>query len=216
MSDHPIDPQPSAAPKAQRAYGKRRVVRRKAATRTAAASGEQGSAAQMHTDAPSAPPREMNTEERVTRVSREDRMVGAFDIPQRGKKAGRDYEWKVITVLNQPVDPANMVEVHEGGWRVETAKDWPTLMPPGTPPTSTIDRLGQRLFSRPMQLTQEARQEDYAAAEQQKRDRIQGALEGRGAGGHEGLADIRGIRPTGATIQVEGEVGSHVGAGVRR
>jgi len=197
-----------------RVIKRRAPNKRTAPKRTARDAATQGRAAVDHGDERAAPTREQEPEERLTRVSREARQTGTFDIPHRHRKPGRDYEWKVITVYAEPVDSSVITEAHEGGWRPERSGDWPGLMPPGTPATATIDRLGQRLYGRPMTLTMEARDEDYRAAEQQKRDRIQGALSGRPSG-VEGLSDIKGIRPVGQSIVVEGEVGVHAGAGRR-
>jgi hypothetical protein len=153
----------------------------------------------------------------VTRRSRSERTEGMLAIPRSRFRPGWDFEWKVITVVNQPVPPADMMAVHDGGWRPERAKDWPEYVLPGSSPDGPVEQYGQRLYGRPMALTLEARQEDYSAAVEQQTQRMQAATTGhlsrRGEQG-EGLADLgRVVRPTGASLSIEGEVGVH---GVRR
>ena len=146
-------------------------------------------------------------DEPVTRVGRDQRMTNNFPVPAYGKKPGRDYQWIATHVLGEPVTTPPVTEFYEGGWRPEKAADWPTLVSPGTAPDAPVDRLGQRLFGRPMQFTIEARQEDYNAAEQQRRDRMLGAIEGRPSGG-DGLSGVRGVRVQPLLVEVEGEIGS--------
>jgi len=190
-----------AKARAARGAPKRTVTKRTAPKRTAE---PRAAAAPLQALEPEARGRE---EGPVTRVSRNDRQINNFPVPASGKKPGRDYMYITITVLGEPVTTPPITEFYEGGWRPEKAKDWPTVVAPGTPPDAPVDRLGQRLFSRPMQFTIEARQEDYNAAEQQRRDRMQGAIEGRPTG-EQGLAGLRGIRVEPAEIQIEGEIGS--------
>lgn len=155
-----------------------------------------------------APIRESTSEapERITRVSRSQRTEGMLQVPQHMKKPGWDYQYWETTILNQPVDGSRMAEIHAGGWRPVPSREMPLLLPPGYT-GEYIESYGQRLYMRPLRLSQEARDEDYQAAEQQKRDRVQGALEGRVSGG-EGVRDIKGVIPVNLGLQVEGEVGT--------
>lgn len=145
----------------------------------------------------------------ITRKSRSERSEELFSIPEHRKKPGWDYQFWPLTVLNQPVDRSRMQEIHAGGWRPVPAEHFPELQIPGVD-DEYIETMGQRLYMRPAHLTDEARREEFDAAERQKRDRIQSAMDGRPSG-HEGLRDVRGIevRPQGVTI--EGEVGVQSG-----
>jgi hypothetical protein len=154
-----------------------------------------------------APMREENPVGEVRRVSRNDRQIGAFHVPKHLQKRGWDYQYLVITVYTQPVDRADLNSYEQdGGWRPVPASDMPGL----ASNSGFIETRGQRLYMRPMHLTQQAKQEDWEAAEQQKRDRVQGAIDGR-VQGHEGISDIRGIRLAreATNVIVEGEVGVH-------
>jgi hypothetical protein len=149
--------------------------------------------------------RPVNSDEVVTRKSRGERQIDTFDVPNHLKKRGYDYQWFAISVLGQPVDGV-LAEAHEGGWRAVPASDMQSMLAPGTD-LRTVDRRGQRLFMRPMHLTLEARTEDYNHAEQQKRDRMQTAMEGRAADG--GVAGVRGVKPVQFEVSVQGEAGSY-------
>lgn len=141
----------------------------------------------------------------ITRRSRSERSVDRFAVPDNWKKRGWDYQFWVYSVLNQPVE--GTTEIWEGGWRPVYWRDVPKPWAPDAKADEQIARGGQLLYLRPMELTQQARNEEYQAAEQQKRDRIQSALEGR-VSGQEGIADIKGVRPVALGLSVEGEVGT--------
>ena len=188
---------PAAEPRVKRQYHKRKVVKRAAPVRTAAPP--------QQTAAPEQAMRQFE-DEPTSRVRRDDRMVNNFPVPAYGRRPGRDYQWIALKVLGEPVTTPPLTEFYEGGWRPEKAATWPTLVDPGTPPDAAVDRMDQRLFSRPMQFTMEAKQEDWNAAEQQRRDRMMNAIEGRPVGG-EGLAHIRGIEPKPLIVEISGEIG---------
>lgn len=144
----------------------------------------------------------------VTRRSRSERSVDTYAVPANWKKNGWDYQFWVSKVLLQPVE--GTTEIWEGGWRPVYWKDVPKPWAPGASGDQQIERGGQQLYLRPMKLTLQARKEEFDAAEQQKRDRIQSALEGR-VSGQEGIADIKGVRPVPLGLSVEGEVGTQSG-----
>jgi hypothetical protein len=144
--------------------------------------------------------------EPVVRVSRADRSTNRFDIPQAWRKPGWDYQWWTVSVLGLQVDGSSILEAHDGGWRPVLGNTMPKLMTPGADPNAPIERYGQRLFTRPMRLTQEARQEEYGAAQEQQRDRMRAAAEGHTEGG-DGVAGVRGVRAVPLEIQIEGEAG---------
>jgi len=155
------------------------------------------------------PAREAVTfEEPIRRVSRGDRQDKSFDIPSHRKRQGWDYEFKTIRVLGQPVDAADLLDVRQGGWRPEIAKDWPELVDVGVSPDSPVERYGQRLYGRPMNLTIEARREDLQYAQEQQRDRTLAAASGRSAvRGEEGIPTHRGTRAVPVEMQIEGLMG---------
>ena len=157
-------------------------------------------------------PRDPEPTEELRRVPRNSRLTGQFTLPERYQKPGWDYQWEVVTVLNQPTDSSRMAEAYDAAWRPEHARDWPaSMMPPGTPPDSPIVRGGQQLMGRPMHFTHEARAEDHAAALEQQAARLRGSAEGRnfGTGGEPGLRDIPGVRTVPLGMQIEGEHGTY-------
>ncbi len=179
---------------------------RKAVTRTAADARHAGVGSNPGPAQRAAPARD-DVEVR-TRTRRDQRDSGWADLPPHRRKPGWDYEYKVIRVLREPVDPADMLEVRNAGWRPELAKDWPELVEPGTPPDSPIERRGQRLYGRPMSLTNEARQEDIQAAYQQQKDKTLAAASGRSAvRGEDGIPNQRGVRSVPIEISITGEAG---------
>lgn len=152
--------------------------------------------------------RESEPIEQFTRVRRDDRDSGWADLPKHRRKKGWDYEWKTIRVYNEPVDPGDMLEVRNAGWRPEPASNWPELVDPGASPDTAIERRGQRLYGRPMRLTVEARQEDLQAAYQQQKDKTLAAAAGRSAvRGEEGIQNGRAIRAVPISVEIEGLAG---------
>lgn len=136
--------------------------------------------------------------ERLTRRSRRG-DTNAWDIPMHLRKPGWDYQWWTMTVHGQQVDGGDVAEIYEGGWRPAKAKDFKEILSPHWD-KPTVERQGQMLYTRPMHLTMEARQEFYEKAEEQKRDKLQAAM--ASAGGKIG-------RPIVEQFQLEGEVGVH-------
>lgn len=188
--------------------GKRTAAPRRAETRTAADAASVGVGAHPGPAERSTPTRDTYVPDQVTRVRRDDRDSGWSDLPKQRRKAGWDYEWKTIRVYNEPVDPGDMLEVRNAGWRAEKASDWPELVDPTDSPDMAIERRGQRLYGRPMRLTHEARQEDLNAAYTQQRDRTVAAASGKSAvRGEEGIPNGRAVRSVPIQIEVEGLAG---------
>ena len=158
--------------------------------------------------------RENQSDDQITRKSRGERTVDVFSVPAHLRKRGWDYQWWPVSILGEAVGGGDMLAVHEGGWRPVRPSDMPEMRAPGET-GDVIDRHGQRLFQRPMHLTQEARKEDHEAAEQQRRDRIEGALAGRPTGGG-GLNEVKGVRAVDQSLDVFEEVGSQAAPARRR
>lgn len=121
---------------------------------------------------PAAPTDEV--EEIEPQLTRRSRTLGgdnSFDVPEKFKKPGWDYEFKTIRIIGADVDGYELASYHQQGWRAAKPSDMPGMMPPGST-EKTIDRLGQRLFMRPMYLTDQARAEDYQIAERQRSDKL--------------------------------------------
>lgn len=102
-----------------------------------------------------------------------------FDIPEQGKLPGWDYEWKTVTVNNQPIDASEATNYHRNGWRLVPASHFPSLTAPGWP-HPYIENWGQRLMMRPMRLTEEARKESQEMAFAQKQARLEQQFAGEG------------------------------------
>ena len=138
---------------------------------------------------------------KITRRSRRDGVVTDFEVPNNVRKPGWDYEYKTSRVMGQEVDASEQVEIYEGGWRPVKATEMKSLCPPGWD-KPYIERRGQILYCRPMQLTEEAKNEDYEKAERQKRDKLEAALAG---GGEASKYTKRHIDK----LEISGEVGRH-------
>lgn len=158
-----------------------------------------------------APAREPTPEGSITRMSLEDRQITSFDLPMHRKRAGWDYKWEVVTVMNQRVDRASIRDAYKAGWRPEKAKDWPELLEGSIGeigPDDAIEEGGQMLMGRPMHLSHEAQVETYNKAKTQERDRMQAASTGQGLGGQEGLSNIRGVQVRNSSLDVQLAAGS--------
>lgn len=186
----------------------RAAVLRRANTRTSADAAMAGVGSHPGPAERSEAVREPDPVEQFTRVRRDDRDSGWADLPKHRRKKGWDYEWKTIRVYNEPVDPGDMLEVRNAGWRPERAVNWPELVEPGAAADLAIERRGQRLYGRPMKLTIEARQEDLQAAYQQQKDKTLAAASGRSAvRGEEGIQNGRAVRAVPISVEIEGLAG---------
>jgi hypothetical protein len=184
------------------------AAQRKAEARTAKDAAKAGVGSNPGAAEPARATRDERADEVITRVRRDERDSGWADLPKHQRKPGWDYEYKTIRVYNEPVDPGEMLEIRNAGWRPEKAVDWPDLVEPGTSPDAPIERRGQRLYGRPMRLTHEARQEDLAAAYQQQRDKTMAAASGKSATrGEEGIPNGRGVRSIPISVEIEGLAG---------
>lgn len=212
MTDIPIldapEPAPAASPSPKRTIVRRKNARR-ATRRTAAEASRAGVASTEAAVGRAAPAREPEDgQEPVTRLSLEERQQNQFDLPQHRKKMGRDYQWLTISVMQQPVDGAVLMDAHQAGWRPERTKDWPELMPEGTSPDAPVERFGMRLMGRPDHLSHEALRETYDRARKQEKDRMAAVSTGGTARpGEESISNIRGVVPRGAQLDVQLAIG---------
>src|ERR1700677_4678306 len=71
---------------------------------------------------------------------------------------GWSYEWKRVSIYNQP-DPSYQVNLAQRGWEAVPASRHPEMMPLNHE-GGTIDRDGMRLMERPSVITDEAKDED--------------------------------------------------------
>lgn len=111
-------------------------------------------------------------------LTRESRVAGTeFDVPKKGQRLGWDYQWWPTHYMGQEIDPSFGVEIQRGGWIPVPASHFPQLCPRGWR-RATIDRQGQRLFMRPMRLTEEAKAEQHQMAYEQKANRLAAAQAG--------------------------------------
>jgi len=88
-------------------------------------------------------------------------VADKFHIDPSQIPAGMSYEWKRATVYGAS-DPYYDVQMREQGWEPVQAERHPELVASGT--TGSIVRDGLILMERPVELTEEARSEDYASA----------------------------------------------------
>lgn len=102
-----------------------------------------------------------------------------FHIPPEIVPNGWEYGWWAISVAgNSEILMDQNLMVVENGWRPVPAERYPgRFMPAGH--KGNIIRGGQMLMERPSVLCEEARQEDYAKAVGQMRDRDEALTGGR-------------------------------------
>lgn len=113
----------------------------------------------------------------LTRRSMRDFNGNKFDVPLRLQMPGWSYEYKTIRNMGAPADSYDLVECYENGWRPVKATEIPELCPPGWKEPH-VERGGQLLMKRPIHLTEEARDESIVIAEEQRYDKLKGALAG--------------------------------------
>lgn len=109
------------------------------------------------------------------RSSTEATGAGIFEIPARYRKAGWDYQWEAVKVLNEPVDASVHANLKDNGWRAVQGQEMPDLMPPGDFNGKPVERGGQILYKRPKYLSDQARDELQAKADQQMHDKFASA-----------------------------------------
>lgn len=85
---------------------------------------------------------------------------------------GYTVEWKNTHIYGQPVPPDYHIDLRNQGWEPASMHQFGPMMP-DTWEKTTIERRGQILMIRPKELTDEARAEDRAAANEQIRGKLQ-------------------------------------------
>ncbi len=120
---------------------------------------------------------------------RTTRSSDPFDIPPGIIPKGWEYQWVTVTVVgNSDIVRHTNLEFYDNGWRPVPADRHDGIFM-ATGEKGSIVYGGQMLMERPAMLCEEARDDQYAKAVQQVRDR-DAALMGR-------KADIRGKMPQG-------------------
>lgn len=128
-----------------------------------------------------------------TRQSHATAQANPFDLPKDEIPEGSSYEWKRFSVSGQSADhdPFYLASMRRQGWEPVDPRRHPNWVPPGYDKTSII-RDGQILMERPIELTNEARQEQKQMARQQMRE----AQERLGLAPKDTMTrDFEGIRP---------------------
>lgn len=102
-------------------------------------------------------------------LARKRTSVGdMYHIPPELIPKGWDYQWNTYTVVNEQATDAQLI-MAENGWRPVPCDRHPgRFMPAGH--KGAIIRGGLRLEERPIQLSEEAREEEYKKARTQMRD----------------------------------------------
>jgi hypothetical protein len=119
-----------------------------------------------------------------------------FDIPMKGRIPGWDYCYWPYKINGEDVDAGELNNYSAGGWMPVEARHFPQLCPPGWN-KRTIERGGQRMYMRPMRLTEEALAEQDAQAF----ERRQAAL-ARAAAGESG-SQYAPRRNDGLNVQIK-------------
>lgn len=90
--------------------------------------------------------------------------IAKSDIPP-----GWDYQWKRHTLLGKD-DPAYQVQLARAGWEAVPTRRHPHFMPDGTKDV-VITRKGMMLMERPLELSEQAQQQEYNRARNQVRQK---------------------------------------------
>jgi hypothetical protein len=109
-----------------------------------------------------------------------DDGVDKFFVDPRLIPDGWSYEWKTHLVLNQP-NPSYEVSLARKGWEAVPVTRHPQMMPEGWK-GNHIERDGQILMERPMEITQEAKDNELRKARlqvRQKEAQLTGAPSGQ-------------------------------------
>jgi hypothetical protein len=99
------------------------------------------------------------------RRSNEDK----FAVPSEYRTPGVSYEWKKESCLGEE-DPMYMSSLIENGWVNVQLEEMPAFGRTGE--TGAVRRGGQVLMKRPIELTKEARIEDWQAARSQVKGNV--------------------------------------------
>lgn len=90
--------------------------------------------------------------------------VDRFYIPDHLIPAGYTYEWKREFLYGQR-DDAHITHLHDNGWRPVVHGAHKGYFSSVSDPTEIIRRDGMMLMERPAELTRQAREEDFQAAQ---------------------------------------------------
>lgn len=123
-----------------------------------------------------------------------------FAIPPELKRPGLSYEWKKESCLGQE-DPMYMSSLLDNGWENVQLEEMPCFGREGE--TGAVRRGGQVLMRRPIELTKEARVEDWQIARAQVKGN---AAKMMGADAVEGLP-ARGNNMNSKYDQMPGDFG---------
>lgn len=109
-----------------------------------------------------------------------DEGTDRFYIDPGSIPPGWSYEWKRRTIYNME-DPAYQVHLARMGWEPVPASRHPEMMPKGYG-SQTIERDGQILMERPLEITEESRMAELRRARAQvraKEDQLSSAPQGQ-------------------------------------
>lgn len=132
-----------------------------------------------------------------TRQSHAAMQNNPFDIPLSEIPEGSSYEWKRFSVKGDSADhdPFYLAGMRRQGWEPVDPRRHPNWVPPGYDKPSII-RDGQILMERPIELTNEARQENRKLARQQMREAQERLGMAPKVGGMDTMTrDFDGVRP---------------------
>lgn len=119
------------------------------------------------------PERQKRVAGRKTRKYKRGSRQATWDyVPPELIPPGMVVEWKRISTLGEPEPSENLIMLEEQGWEPATKDSFGPMLPLGSE-KNTIERRGQRLYMRPKELSDEARAEEKAAADEQLRGKLQ-------------------------------------------
>ena len=148
----------------------------------------------------------------VHRQPMSEQATTLMEIPRHLIKPGWDVQWIPFAIYNEPVDGHQITLARNAGWRPAKARDFREIVDPTLPDDAPVERYGQRLFLRPLQMTLDAKAEQYRAAMEAQKAHSQASAEGRtvrndDGPGVSGMGSVIRAVPGGLTI--EGETGTY-------
>lgn len=140
---------------------------------------------EVEAKAPPAPkaPKKESTQDMLARIREEslsrvnmdnflsDEGMGRFDVPKHLIPDGFSVEWKNTHVRGEPVDAAYQLRLRDGGWMVAPVELFKEMVPDNYDGTC-IERDGQILMIRPIELTQKAQERELNKANSQMGDKM--------------------------------------------
>lgn len=150
----------------------------------------------------------------VHRKSGADLALNLLSVTEADKirRNGWDVQWMPVSIYNQPVDSHQIRMAMDAGWRPAKARNFRADVTPDVPDDGLVERYGQRLFIRPLQMSLEAKAEQVRTAMEAQKAHSLASEQGRlvrdaDGPGLSGMGSV--VRAVPGGLSIEGETGSY-------